>query len=75
MAFQRNIEQIKINANAIKKALKEKGVSYPERLAVYEHSYGAFMVANLLSHTNIFKTEIARQKIRELCANINPNAT
>ncbi|MBY0237658.1 MAG: prolyl oligopeptidase family serine peptidase, partial [Burkholderiaceae bacterium] len=36
------------------------GVVDPKRMAVGGHSYGAFMTANLLAHTSLFKTGIAR---------------
>ncbi len=36
------------------------GVADRERIAVGGHSYGAFMTANLLAHTDLFKTGIAR---------------
>jgi dipeptidyl aminopeptidase/acylaminoacyl peptidase len=36
------------------------GVGDRNRVAVGGHSYGAFMTANLLAHTNLFKAGIAR---------------
>ena len=36
------------------------GVGDSNRVAVGGHSYGAFMTANLLAHTNLFKAGIAR---------------
>ena len=36
--------------------------SIPKRVGVMGHSYGAFMTANLLAHTNIFRAGIARQR-------------
>ena len=36
------------------------GVGDPNRVAVGGHSYGAFMTANLLTHTKLFKAGIAR---------------
>ena len=36
------------------------GVGDSTRVAVGGHSYGAFMTANLLAHTNLFKAGIAR---------------
>ena len=36
------------------------GVVDPNRVAVGGHSYGAFMTANLLSHTKLFAAGIAR---------------
>ena len=36
------------------------GVIDPNRVGVGGHSYGAFMTANLLAHSNLFKAGIAR---------------
>jgi dipeptidyl aminopeptidase/acylaminoacyl peptidase len=36
------------------------GVVDPARVGVMGHSYGAFMTANLLTHSNLFKAGIAR---------------
>ncbi|CAN5608814.1 S9 family peptidase [soil metagenome] len=38
----------------------EMGVVDPERVGVGGHSYGAFMTANLLAHSDIFRAGIAR---------------
>lgn len=38
----------------------EMGVVDPERVGVGGHSYGAFMTANLLAHSDLFKAGIAR---------------
>lgn len=54
------IEQITMNARAIVDKATDLGVTDPKRVAVGGHSYGAFMTANLLAHTQIFKTGIAR---------------
>lgn len=54
------IEQISANARAIIDKAVELGVSDRERIAVGGHSYGAFMTANLLAHTDLFKAGIAR---------------
>jgi predicted esterase len=40
--------------------LDEMGVGDKNRVAVGGHSYGAFMTANLLAHTKLFKAGIAR---------------
>lgn len=53
-------KQLIDSAEAAVQALVERGVCDPERVAVGGHSYGAFMVANLLAHSNLFKTGIAR---------------
>ena len=37
-----------------------RGVADPERTAIAGHSYGAFMTANLLAHSDIFRAGIAR---------------
>ncbi|MFN5020514.1 MAG: prolyl oligopeptidase family serine peptidase [bacterium] len=54
------IEQLKLNAEAAIGALTSLGVGDPKRVAVGGHSYGAFMTAHLLSHTNLFKAGLAR---------------
>jgi dipeptidyl aminopeptidase/acylaminoacyl peptidase len=54
------IEQLKWNAEAAIDKVSEMGVGDRERVAVGGHSYGAFMTANLLAHTNLFKAGIAR---------------
>jgi dipeptidyl aminopeptidase/acylaminoacyl peptidase len=54
------IEQITMNARAIIDKAEELGVVDAKRLAIGGHSYGAFMAANLLAHTRLFKAGIAR---------------
>lgn len=54
------IPQLKLNAEAAINKLVEMGVGDRNRMAVGGHSYGAFMTANLLAHTNLFKAGIAR---------------
>lgn len=54
------VEQLKLNAEAAINKLSEIGVGDRNRMAVGGHSYGAFMTANLLAHTNLFKAGIAR---------------
>lgn len=54
------IDQLKMNAEAAIGYLAEIGVGDRNRMAVGGHSYGAFMTAHLLSHTNLFKAGIAR---------------
>ena len=46
-------------AAAIDKAV-ELGVADRDRVAVGGHSYGAFMTANLLAHSDLFRAGIAR---------------
>jgi len=54
------IEQITQAAAAAIDFAVSRGVADPARVAVGGHSYGAFMTANLLAHTNLFKAGIAR---------------
>jgi len=54
------IAQLKMNAEAAINKLAAMGVGDKNRVAVGGHSYGAFMTANLLAHTNLFKAGIAR---------------
>ncbi|MGQ2989630.1 S9 family peptidase [Brevundimonas sp.] len=54
------IEQLKANAEAAVMAVVDLGVADRDRIAVGGHSYGAFMTANLLAHTDLFRTGIAR---------------
>ncbi len=54
------VEQITAAATAHIRAVADLGVADPQRVAVGGHSYGAFMTANLLAHTNLFAAGIAR---------------
>lgn len=54
------VAQLQLNAEAAINKLVEMGVGDKNRMAVGGHSYGAFMTANLLAHTNLFKAGIAR---------------
>lgn len=54
------IEQLEMNSRAVIKAGADLGVTDPNRVAIGGHSYGAFMTANVLAHTNLFKAGIAR---------------
>ncbi|RZL46853.1 MAG: S9 family peptidase [Pedobacter sp.] len=54
------VEQLKLNAEAAINKLSDLGIGDRNRMAVGGHSYGAFMTANLLAHTNLFKAGIAR---------------
>lgn len=54
------IEQIKMNAEAAVEEVVRLGVADPNRIAIGGHSYGAFMAANLLAHTKLFRVGIAR---------------
>ncbi len=53
-------KQLVANAKAAIDAVDNLGYIDRERVAVGGHSYGAFMVANLLSHSNLFAAGIAR---------------
>ena len=54
------IDQLRLNAEAAINEGARRGVVDPERVAVAGHSYGAFMTANLLAHTDLFRAGIAR---------------
>jgi dipeptidyl aminopeptidase/acylaminoacyl peptidase len=54
------VEQITQAAAAHITALTDLGIADPQRVAVGGHSYGAFMTANLLAHTDLFAAGIAR---------------
>lgn len=54
------IHQLVANAKAAIDAVDAMGYIDRERVAVGGHSYGAFMVANLLSHSDLFAAGIAR---------------
>ncbi len=54
------VKQLVMNAQAAVDALVEMGVTDPDRVGVGGHSYGAFMAANLLAHSDIFRAGIGR---------------
>ena len=54
------VEQLVASAEAAVDKLVEMGVGDRDRIAVGGHSYGAFMTANLLAHTKLFRAGIAR---------------
>jgi dipeptidyl aminopeptidase/acylaminoacyl peptidase len=54
------VEQLSAAARAAIETLDKKGVIDPKRVGVGGHSYGAFMTANLLAHTDLFAAGIAR---------------
>ncbi len=54
------VEQITMSAKAAIDKATEMGVTDPDRVGVGGHSYGAFMTANLLAHTDLFRAGIAR---------------
>ncbi len=53
-------QQLVANAQAAIDEGVRRGVLDPDRVAVGGHSYGAFMTANLLAHSDLFKAGIAR---------------
>lgn len=54
------VDQLAWSAEAAINKIAEMGVGDSTRVAVGGHSYGAFMTANLLAHTTLFKAGIAR---------------
>jgi dipeptidyl aminopeptidase/acylaminoacyl peptidase len=54
------IEQLVASAQAVVDYAASLGVLDKNRVGVGGHSYGAFMTANLLAHSDIFKAGIAR---------------
>jgi dipeptidyl aminopeptidase/acylaminoacyl peptidase len=54
------IQQINESAKAAIDKAVEMGVTDRDRVGVGGHSYGAFMTANLLAHTDLFRAGIAR---------------
>jgi len=55
-----HVEQLVSSAKAAVDEVARRGVGDPERCAVGGHSYGAFMTANLLAHSDLFRAGIAR---------------
>jgi dipeptidyl aminopeptidase/acylaminoacyl peptidase len=53
-------EQLVAGAAAAVKAMVDRGVADADRIAIGGHSYGAFMTANLLAHSDLFRAGIAR---------------
>ena len=54
------IEQLVSSAKAALDEVGRRGVGDPKRAAIGGHSYGAFMTANLLAHSDLFQAGIAR---------------
>jgi dipeptidyl aminopeptidase/acylaminoacyl peptidase len=54
------VQQLTDSARAAVDAVVALGVADRDRIAVGGHSYGAFMTANLLAHTDLFRAGIAR---------------
>ena len=54
------LPQLVASAQAAVDEVVRRGVADRHRIAVGGHSYGAFMTANLLAHTRLFKAGVAR---------------
>jgi dipeptidyl aminopeptidase/acylaminoacyl peptidase len=54
------VEQLVASAKAAVDKVVELGVADRDRIGVGGHSYGAFMTANLLAHSDLFRAGIAR---------------
>ena len=54
------VEQLVASATAAVEEMVRRGMADRNRIAVGGHSYGAFMTANLLAHTDLFRAGIAR---------------
>jgi dipeptidyl aminopeptidase/acylaminoacyl peptidase len=54
------VEQLVAGAQAAVDELVRRGIADRARIAVGGHSYGAFMTANLLAHSRLFRAGIAR---------------
>ena len=54
------LEQLVANAEAAVNAVVDMGVTDRDTIGVGGHSYGAFMTANLLAHSDLFQMGIAR---------------
>ncbi len=54
------VEQLVASAKAAIDEVTKMGIADPVRVGVGGHSYGAFMTANLLAHSNLFAAGIAR---------------
>ncbi|MDH3458267.1 MAG: prolyl oligopeptidase family serine peptidase [Gemmatimonadota bacterium] len=54
------VEQLVASAQAAIDEAVRRGVADPARVAIGGHSYGAFMTANLLTHSDLFAAGIAR---------------
>ena len=54
------VEQLVASAAAAVDGMVELGVADRDRVGIGGHSYGAFMTANLLAHSDLFRAGIAR---------------
>jgi dipeptidyl aminopeptidase/acylaminoacyl peptidase len=53
------VEQLSMSAQAAVDEVVRRGIAAPGHIAVGGHSYGAFMTANLLAHTDLFGAGLA----------------
>jgi dipeptidyl aminopeptidase/acylaminoacyl peptidase len=53
-------QELVSGAEAAVKVMVDRGIADPDRIAIGGHSYGAFMTANLLAHSDLFRAGIAR---------------
>ncbi len=54
------VKQLVASAQAAVDEVVRRGVADRDRIAIGGHSYGAFMAANLLAHSDLFRAGIAR---------------
>jgi dipeptidyl aminopeptidase/acylaminoacyl peptidase len=54
------VDQLVSSAQAAVDVVVKRGVADPERMAIGGHSYGAFMTANLLAHSDLFRLGLPR---------------
>ena len=54
------VEQLVASAQAAVDEVVRRGVTDPDRIAIGGHSYGAFMTANLLAHSDLFRLGLPR---------------
>ncbi len=54
------IDQLVMSAQAAIDVVVERGVGDRDRMAIGGHSYGAFMAANLLAHSDLFRLGLPR---------------
>lgn len=54
------IDQVVSSAKAAIDKAADMGITDPHRVGVGGHSYGAFMTANLMAHSNLFRAGVAR---------------
>jgi len=53
------IEQLVASAEAAVEEVVQRGIADPDRVGVGGHSYGGFMTANLLTHSDLFNAGVA----------------